>query len=68
VAATQYEIILRGPLGPRLATAIHGFEVVSSNAEDTRLVGWVADQAALHGTLRRISDLGLELVSVCRLV
>ncbi|HYZ98833.1 MAG TPA: hypothetical protein VE575_08795 [Acidimicrobiales bacterium] len=64
LARTRYEIVLRGPLGPRLARAIEGFEVVSSSAEGTRLVGWVADQAALHGALRRISDFGLELVSV----
>lgn len=64
LARTRYEIILRGRLGPRLEQAIEGFEVVSSSAEATRLVGWVADQAALQGTLRRVSDFGLELVSV----
>ena len=30
----------------------------------TCLVGWVTDQAALQGTLRRVSDFGFELVSV----
>jgi len=64
LARTRYEIILRGRLGPRLETAIEGFEAVSSSAETTRLVGWVTDQAALQGALRRVSDFGLELVSI----
>ena len=33
-------------------------------AAPTRLVGWVADQSALQGALRRVSDFGLDLVSV----
>lgn len=60
----RYEVVLGGPLGPRLERAIEGFEVVSSDAGSTRLVGWVADQAALQGVLRRIADLGLKLVAV----
>jgi hypothetical protein len=63
----RYEIILRGHLGPRLEKAIEGFEVVTSSAESTCLVGWIADQSALQGTLRRVADFGLELVSVRQL-
>lgn len=59
-----YEIVLRGRLGARLKDAVDGFEVVASTHGTTRLVGWVSDQAALQGALRRVSDFGLELVSV----
>lgn len=60
----QYEIVLHGRLTSRLANALEGFEVVSFRDGETRLVGWVADQSALHGALRTVQDLGLELVSL----
>lgn len=63
----RYEIILGCRLGPRLAGAIEGFEAVDTGDGTTRLVGWVRDQSDLQGTLRRVGDLGLELVSVARL-
>ena len=56
--------MLRGRLGPRLEHVVEGFEVVSTTGGVTRLVGWVPDQASLQGALRRVSDFGLELVSV----
>lgn len=62
--STRYEITVRGTLGPRLATVITGFDVVANDAGTTRLVGWVVDQAALHGALQRVADFGLELVCV----
>lgn len=37
---------------------------ITLDDEDTLLTGEVADQAALHGLLRRVRDLGLPLVSV----
>jgi hypothetical protein len=63
---SEYELVVRGRLGPRLLTALAGFEVIEVAAERTRLRGWVSDQAALHGVLRTIADLGIELVSVRR--
>ena len=60
----RYEIVLRGRLTARLAYALDGFDVVSFRDGETRLVGWVVDQSALHGALQNVQDLGLELVSV----
>ena len=60
--------MLRGHLGTRLEHVIDGFEVVSSAGGTTVLVGWVTDQAALQGALRRVSDFGLELVSAREVV
>ena len=61
---THYEIVLLGRLTARLAHALEGFDVVSFRDGETRLVGWVTDQSALHGALRTVQDLGLELVAV----
>jgi hypothetical protein len=62
----QYEIRLRGVLGPRLLSA---FPTLSAHAHDgiTVLSGPIADQAALHGTLAQVESLGLELLAVRRI-
>jgi len=41
-----------------------GFEVSRCEKGLTHLVGWVPDQARLHGTLEMLRDLNIELVSV----
>jgi hypothetical protein len=58
----QYEIRVRGSLTARVATAFD--ELVVS--PELVLRGTLVDQAALHGALDRIRDLGLELVDVRR--
>ncbi len=63
----EYELVVRGRIGSRVTRALEGFEVTSSESEETHLRGWVPDQAALHGVLERIRDLGLELSGVHRL-
>ena len=60
--------MLRGHLGSRLEHVIDGFEVVSCAGGTTVLAGWVNDQAALQGAFRRVSDFGLELVSLREVV
>jgi hypothetical protein len=62
-----YELVVRGRLGPRLVTALDGFEVVDVVDQGTRLRGWLPDQAALHARLGVVADLGMELVSVRRI-
>ena len=60
----EYELVVRGRIGARTLRALEGFEVIASGPDVTRLRGWLPDQAALHGVLERIRDLGLELISV----
>jgi hypothetical protein len=63
----EYEVVVRGRIGPRLQYDLGRLEVTSSEPEVTRLRGWIPDQAALHGTLERIRDLGLELMALNRI-
>jgi hypothetical protein len=62
--ATRFEIVVKGRLSPTLTAAIEGFEVSRCDRGLTHLVGWVSDQARLHGTLELLRDLNIELVSV----
>ena len=65
--ADWYEIHLRGRLDQRWASWFDGM-TVSADADGTTLIrGPVADQAALHGLLARLRDLGLPLLSVTQL-
>ena len=63
---TTYEIRLEGRLDDRWASWFDGL-TLSRDSDGTTLRGEVVDQAALHGLLQRIRDLGLPLVSVTHL-
>jgi hypothetical protein len=54
-------------LEPRWSAWFEGLQVSSDQADQTTIAGPVADQAALHGLLAKLRDLGLELLSVRRL-
>ena len=62
-----YEIRVRGVLDGRWSAWFAGLEVSSDQAGQTRIAGPVADQAALHGLLAKVRDLGLPLLSVQRI-
>jgi len=62
---TNYEITVRGRIGPALVDAFEGM-TVTAVATDTLLRGRIVDQAALHGVLELIESLGLELLGVRR--
>ena len=62
----HYRIRLAGQLDPSWAEWFAGFELRHRGSE-TWLTGWVVDQAALHGLLARVRDLGVPLLSVARL-
>jgi hypothetical protein len=65
--AGRYEIRLKGHLEPRWATWFDGLSLSHESDGTTTLRGPIVDQAALHGVLQRIRDLGLPLVSVTQL-
>jgi hypothetical protein len=62
--AQVYEIRFRGHLDRSRAQMFEGLEMAQEPGGETILIGPVADQAALHGVLSRIRDLGLPLLSV----
>ena len=64
--AARYEIRLAGRLEARWAAWFDGLTASRDGDGTTLISGHVADQAALHGLLQRVRDLGLPLVSVTR--
>jgi hypothetical protein len=62
-----YEIRVKGALDLRWSDWFDGFSITPVGDGETLLIGSVADQAALHGVLHKIRDLGLPLLSVQRL-
>ena len=64
--AGRYEIRLAGLLDSRWTTRFDGLALRHDPDGTTVLSGPIADQAALHGLLQRVRDLGIPLVSVAR--
>lgn len=58
------EIRIKGHLDNRWVNWFDGLTITHEDNGDTILAGPVVDQAALHGLLRKVRDLGLPLVSV----
>ena len=62
--AQCYEIRIKGHLEGRWGNQFEGMTIKLEENGNSLLSGPVADQAALHGLLKRVRDLGLPLVSV----
>lgn len=62
-----YRIRLEGRLGNQWAEWFGDVTITPDDYGETLLTCRVADQAALYGLLRKVRDLGLPLLSVCRL-
>ena len=60
-----YEIRIRGHLADRWAGWFGDVTITLEENGDTLLAGPVVDQAALHGLLRKVRDIGMTLISVC---
>jgi hypothetical protein len=61
---TVYEIRVRGHLNGRWSDWFDGLKVINLENGETLLSGNIADQAALHGVLIKVRDLGLPLMAV----
>jgi hypothetical protein len=62
-----YQIRIKGHLDPEWTEWFAGLTITLEENGETLLTGTVTDQAALHGLLRKVRDLGMPLLSVTRL-
>jgi len=61
---TVYQIRVKSHLGPDWTDWFEGLTVTPGEDGDTLLTGPVVDQAALHGLLKKVRDLGMLLLSI----
>ena len=64
---TRYQIRVAGVLDASWSAWFDDLQIIPDDYGGTVIVGPMADQAALHGLLRRINDLGLTLLELRRL-
>ncbi len=61
-----YQIRLKGHLGTQWTDWFGGMTITLQANGETLLTGPVVDQAALHGLLKKVRDLGMPLISASR--
>lgn len=64
VQPVVYEIRIKGHLGPQRMDWFDGLTITLEEDGNTLLTGPVIDQAALHGILKKVRDLGMPLLLV----
>jgi hypothetical protein len=64
IEPTAYQIRLKGHLGAQWSDWFEGLTITLEDQGDTLLSGPVADQAALHGLIKKVRDLGMPLISI----
>lgn len=62
---TLYRIRIKGQLDSQWTDWFEGLTITLEENGDTLITGPVIDQAALHGLLKKVRDLGMPLISVC---
>ena len=62
-----YQIRIKGHLGRQWTDWFEGLTITALDNGETLLTGPVVDQAALHGLLTKVRDLGLPLIAVTQL-
>ncbi len=62
-----YQIRIKGHLGTQWVDWFDGLTITLQDDAETLLTGPVVDQAALHGLLKKLRDLGIPLLSVNRI-
>jgi hypothetical protein len=63
----RYEIRLKGHLASRWAAWFDGLSLTNESDGTTLIRGLVVDQAALHGLIQKVRDVGLPLISVAQI-
>lgn len=66
VMAELYQIRVKGHLDDHWSDWLEGLSLTHLESGETLLSGPLADQAALHGVLHRLENLGVPLIGVCR--
>jgi hypothetical protein len=61
-----YQIRIEGHLGSKWTAWFGDVSITQEDNGETLLTGPVVDQAALHGLLRKVRDLGMPLISAIR--
>jgi hypothetical protein len=67
MTSTYYEITIQGHLDPHWSEWFDGLRITHEPNGTTTLAGPIVDQAALHGVLIKVRDLGLPLIGVRRM-
>ena len=64
--AELYQIRVKGHLDEHWSDWLEGLSLTHLESGETLLSGPLADQAALHGVLHKLENLGVPLIAVCR--